>query len=122
MKICFELPSTNTRFHFEKVSKRRYLDIASVNSAICITTEEKIIKQARISAGGVAPVPLHLERTSAYLHGKPLSENSVNEAIEVAQSEIRPISDVRGTETYKRLLLGQLIRAHFFELFGLVPS
>ena len=34
------------------------------------------------------------------------------------QSEISPISDVRGTESYKRLLLRQLFRAHFVETFA----
>ncbi|MBP7409684.1 MAG: FAD binding domain-containing protein, partial [Flavobacteriales bacterium] len=32
--VRFTLPGKSTRFHFEKVSKRTYLDIASVNSAI----------------------------------------------------------------------------------------
>ena len=35
----------------------------------------------------------------------------------MAQSEITPISDARGSEDYKRLLLGQLIKAHFITLF-----
>jgi xanthine dehydrogenase small subunit len=32
--VRFTLPTKNTRFNFEKVSKRTYLDIASVNTAI----------------------------------------------------------------------------------------
>ena len=38
-------------------------------------------------------------------------------AIEIAQTEISPISDTRGTKEYKRLLLGQLIKAHFLTFF-----
>ena len=37
-KIIFDLPSENTLFNFEKVSKRTNLDIASVNSAMMIRT------------------------------------------------------------------------------------
>jgi xanthine dehydrogenase small subunit len=37
--------------------------------------------------------------------------------IEISQAEISPISDARGTKEYKRLLLGQLIKAHFVTLF-----
>ncbi|HOW31657.1 MAG TPA: hypothetical protein PLP88_08825, partial [Bacteroidales bacterium] len=38
-------------------------------------------------------------------------------ASEVLQQEISPISDIRGSAKYKRLLLRQLFIAHFIELF-----
>ncbi|MDQ6763902.1 MAG: FAD binding domain-containing protein, partial [Bacteroidota bacterium] len=63
-KIYFELPSKNTFFNFEKVSKRTHLDIASVNTAISITMNEDEIVTASISAGGVGPTPLYLSLTS----------------------------------------------------------
>jgi xanthine dehydrogenase small subunit len=116
-KIWFELPDEYTLFNFEKVSKRTHLDIASVNSAITITMNGKNIVDAGISAGGVGPVPMYLKKTSEILKGKLLSEELVHETNEIAQSEISPISDARGTEQYKRLLLGQLIKAHFITLF-----
>lgn len=116
-KISFELPEKNTLFHFEKVSKRTHLDIASVNSAICIKMNGDVIEKAGISAGGVGPVPLYLEKTSAFLKGKKLAEELVHKAIEVMKTEISPISDARGSKKYKTLLLGQLIKAHFITLF-----
>jgi len=116
-KISFELPGENTLFNFEKVSKRTHLDIASVNSAISLVKDGQTIISASLSAGGVAPVPLYLSKTSAFLKDKILSEEIIDETIEIAQSEISPISDARGSEEYKRLLLGQLIKAHFITLF-----
>ena len=109
-KISFALPDA---FHFEKVCKRTHLDIASVNTAISISTQGGVC----ISAGGVGPVPMLLSATSAYLTGKTISENIIQEAIEIAQTEISPISDTRGSAEYKRLLLGQLIKAHFITLY-----
>ncbi len=38
-------------------------------------------------------------------------------ALAVAQGEISPISDVRGSADYKRLLTRQLLIAHFTGLF-----
>jgi xanthine dehydrogenase small subunit len=111
--ISFELPGNNTAFNFEKVSKRTNLDIASVNSAICLTLQDDIIQDVRIAAGGVAPVPKLLEKTNAFLKGKSLNETTIDQAIAIAQTDITPISDARGTADYKRLLLGQLIKAHF---------
>lgn len=116
-QISFELPTSNILFNFEKVSKRTHLDIASVNSAIKIETDGNRIISAGISAGGVGPIPMYLQNASSFLENKSLEEGIILEAIEIAQTEISPISDVRGSEEYKRLLLSQLIKAHFIQLF-----
>jgi xanthine dehydrogenase small subunit len=115
-QIWFELPDSTTYFHFEKVSKRTHLDIASVNSAIQLQMKDDVIEDAGLSAGGVGPVPLFLEKASAFLKGKKITEEIIQETIEVMQTEISPISDARGTKEYKTLLLGQLIKAHFIPL------
>jgi len=112
-EISFSAPLAGDFFNFEKVSKRTHLDIASVNTAAWLRVENGVISAARLSAGGVGPVPLLLARTSEYLLGRPLSADTVAGANEVMQEEISPIGDVRGTASYKRLLLRQLLFAHF---------
>jgi xanthine dehydrogenase small subunit len=139
--IRFRKPSPEHRFNFEKVSKRKYLDISTVNTAIFIKCTEMpgaasapdflkpprpddqpvvdyIIEDAQVSAGGVAPIPLYLKETSNFLSGKHIDPETIAKANEIMQFEISPISDVRGSEDYKRLLLRQLFKAHFVELFG----
>lgn len=117
-QIWFELPRKNTKFNFEKISKRTHLDIASVNSALSIEMDNNKIINTNLAAGGVGPIPTFLEKTSLFLKGKIISEEIIIKAIEIAQTEISPISDARGTEAYKRLLLGQLIKTHFLTLFS----
>ena len=121
-KIRFELPATTDFFNFEKVSKRTHLDIASVNSAILLQMNGDVIEKAGLSAGGVGPIPKYLSRSSAFLKGKSVTEKLIMELIELVQEEISPISDARGTEQYKRLLLSQLIKAHFIEFFPLLKK
>jgi len=116
-EIRFDLPEPSAGFSFEKVSKRIYLDIASVNSALLIELANGIIQKAHLSAGGVAPIPLYLTVTCDYLLGKALRPDVVLEAARIAQTEIAPIADGRGSEGYKCLLLRQLICAHFLKLF-----
>ena len=111
-KIIFPLPSGNALFNFEKVSKRRYLDIASVNSACLVSFRDDIIEDIHLSAGGVAPYPTYLSATCNFLIGKKLSMTVMNESIKIMNEEIAPISDARGTACYKRLLLRQLLLAH----------
>lgn len=115
--VRLKLPSKHTRFNFEKVSKRTYLDIASVNSAARFEMDGDVILEAHVSAGGVAPIPKYLVNTSAFLAGRSLTHDTVRQAIEVMNAEIAPISDARGAAEYKRLLLRQLFFAHFLQLF-----
>jgi xanthine dehydrogenase small subunit len=137
--IRFKKPKGDHRFNFEKVCKRTYLDIATVNTAISLTLRtlpgedwvppalqepnapatgsvEHTIVEAHVSAGGGARVPGCLMETSAFLAGKRVSDENVAAAIRIIQSEVSPISDVRGTAEYKRLLLEQLFKAHFYEM------
>ena len=116
-KILFKVPSQDSFFNFEKVSKRTHLDIASVNSAMHLTATDNVITSASLSAGGVGPIPMFLEKASSSLVGKEYNADILEACINIAQSEISPISDARGSEEYKRLLLSQLIRIHFMTIF-----
>ena len=122
-EVAFPDPA-GARVNFEKVSKRTCLDIASVNSACAIRLASgdgaaggDAIAAAHFSLGGVAPVPLYLRATSQAVRGRALDSDTVREALRAAQGEIAPISDVRGSAAYKRLLARQLLIAHFVTLF-----
>ncbi len=115
--VSFALPINHFHFNYEKVSKRTFLDIASVNTSIYLEEENLQIKKAHLSAGGVAPYPLYLFKTREFLTNKKISPQMIKEAAEIIQTEISPISDARGSAEYKRLLLRQLFFAHFIKLF-----
>ena len=116
-EIVIPMPDAATKINWEKVSKRKCLDIASVNSALRMRCEDGVIQEAALAMGGVAPVPLLMMRTNEYLAGKPVSIETVEGAMPVVQDEITPISDVRGSAAYKRLLARQLLMVHFAKLF-----
>lgn len=114
-KIIFT-PPQNSSFNFEKVSKRTHLDIASVNSACQLQlNDDGTIADVHLSAGGVAPFPKYLTNTVAFLKGKQLNKEIIEQAITLINEEIAPISDARGTESYKRMLLRQLFLAHMMK-------
>ncbi|MCH7574867.1 MAG: FAD binding domain-containing protein [Candidatus Marinimicrobia bacterium] len=115
--IIMPLPPSGARLNFEKVAKRTRLDIASVNSAALIMVAgDGRISAAHLSFGGVSPVPLYLTRSSDFLTGKSPSPQLLAELLAMAQDEIAPISDIRGSADYKRLLVRQLLISHFLTL------
>ena len=94
------------------------MDIASVNSSIFLEVKKDgIIEQIAISAGGIAPIPTFLDKTSQFLQSKKIDSATISKAMDIARQEVSPISDIRGSKEYKLLLLGQLILAHFIKLF-----
>jgi xanthine dehydrogenase small subunit len=116
-KLWFQLPTKNSYFNFEKVSKRKHLDIATANTAIHIEVKDNRVISCDLSVGGVSAIPKYLTKTCEFLICKEVNNDTLKQAIEVMNSEISPISDVRGTADYKRLLVNQLVKAHFIKLF-----
>ncbi|MFQ5605611.1 MAG: FAD binding domain-containing protein [bacterium] len=116
-EIIVPVPAPGAKIHFEKVAKRKTLDIASVNSAIKIRAADGVIVDINLTMGGVAPVPLFMQKTCDYLLGKVLNRQEILSALQIADRELSPISDIRGSADYKRLLVRQLLIAHFTWLF-----
>ena len=116
-RFSIPVPGETMLVNFEKISKRECLDIASVNSAIKLTVRDQTLTGASLAAGGVAPIPKYLPVSSAFLVGREVNEELVHELLPHVQREVSPISDVRGSADYKRLLLRQLVIAHFVKLF-----
>jgi len=116
-EIKIPIPSGNYKFSFEKVSNRKYLDIAACNSAFFVDICDDKISDIRISAGGVAPIPMLLDKTVKKLLNKKIKKIEFDGIKKIILSEVNPIDDVRGTAEYKKLLLMQLIYAHLTKIF-----
>ena len=101
---------------FEKISQRRFLDIASVTSAARLRLDGGVVRHVTLALGGVAPVPLLARGTMAFLTGRSLDAATVLEAARVLDGEIAPIDDVRGSAAYKRELARRILFAHVLKI------
>jgi len=122
-EIVIPLLKNGAFYSFEKVSNRVTLDIAAVNTAILMErTPDGTVADLRISAGGVGPIPFVIPGLEAFL-GRVLDSAAVNGIVQAAEGAAKPIDDIRGSATYKRLLLGQLVLAHLSkaEKAGVAP-
>jgi xanthine dehydrogenase small subunit len=54
---------------------------------------------------------LRLTSTAALMDGRRVTPGLLAEVLPVAQTEISPIGDIRGSADYKRLLVRQLLAA-----------
>lgn len=120
--IKFKVPSKTSMLRFHKTASRRDLDISAVNICMRIDwkdEEKKEIANAFIAAGGVAPTPLRLKRTEDFLKANPLSQSTLDMAVKVLHSEFTPISDVRASSSYRRILIENYFRRFISESGGL---
>jgi xanthine dehydrogenase small subunit len=116
-ELAIHLPGKESRFAFDKVAMRRYLDIAACNAALRLDYDGKTMTNVRIAAGGVAPVPLLLKQAAAVAEGKAPGAAMVRECAAAALAEVTPIDDVRGSAAYKKTVLRQILFGLFLELF-----
>lgn len=99
--------------HFEKVSKRKEVDISAVNSAMALKISDGIIKKASIACGGVGPTTLFMPETSHYLEGMSMTEETFLGAYEIIGREAAPIGDVRGSADYRKAVMQNLLMKHY---------
>jgi carbon-monoxide dehydrogenase medium subunit len=76
--------------------------IAVVGVAAAVTMEDDRVKDARIILGAVAPTPMRAREAERSLTGRRASEDLLERAGQHAAKECRPISDIRGSEEYRR--------------------
>ncbi len=113
--IEFPLLGKKEKISLYKASQRKDLDISAVNAAFRIKIDAGTIREIRIALGGVAAIPLRLQKLEKFLEGKDLSPELAEKAVSLLQSEIKPLSDLRGSAAFRRVLAGNFLRQFFSE-------
>jgi len=85
-----------------KFGLRRSGALAVVGVAASVVTEGKLVRGARIVLGAVAPTPIRARNEEELLVGVEATEEILEEAGRAAALECKPISDIRGSEEYRR--------------------
>jgi len=104
---------------FKKIGKRNGQAISQVNVALWLKKRGKSneIKDIRIAVGSVAPIPLRLEKVEKFLKGKTINQEILKDALKMIDEQIEPISDVRASENYRRMVVGSLFQDVFKEIY-----
>jgi carbon-monoxide dehydrogenase medium subunit len=108
---------------FRMIGKRNGQAISQVNAAVWARFEGGKIEDIRVAAGSVAPVPLRLKKTGAAVRGKAFTGDGDLQVLmaalkKAAEEEIKPISDVRAAENYRRNVTGALLEGIMGDLIS----
>jgi xanthine dehydrogenase iron-sulfur cluster and FAD-binding subunit A len=94
---------------FLKLGLRRAQAISVINVALVLTFAGEQIGDARITLGSLAPTIVHASSAEAYLKGKTLDAAVCDEAGRLANEDVAPIDDIRGSANYRRATLSALV-------------
>lgn len=105
---------------YRKVGTRRAQSISKVvlavawrdGSASSVTTTAapaSVWRDVRIALGSVAATPIRALRTEAVLEGMPPTPEQADRAAETLAAELAPISDVRSTAEYRRIVAARIL-------------
>ncbi len=99
---------------FFKVMRRYAMDcsIVAVAARITLSPDGERCEEARIAVGAAAPVPFHATGAEKLIEGHPLTAETIEKAAQAAVIASRPVTDVRATAHYRRMLVrGLVVRA-----------
>ncbi|MCY4438468.1 MAG: FAD binding domain-containing protein [Chloroflexi bacterium] len=100
-------PQAHTGSRYVRHVPRREMDIAVVGIAALVTLEDDLetIKDASVVLSAVAPTWPHAITAEEVLRGQPVSEQLLAHAGEAAANDSQPISDVRASAAYRRMMV-----------------
>jgi CO/xanthine dehydrogenase FAD-binding subunit len=104
-------PSPSFVEYFRKVGARRFQAISKTLLAGRIRFgSDSRIADIRLVFASVAPFTLRAFQTEDVVRGRHLTRETVEQALDAIQDEIRPINDIRSTEAYRRRVTANLLR------------
>ena len=84
-------------------------DIAKVSVAVKVTVVDDICKEVTLALGAVAPTTIRASKAEELLKGQRIDEDAIEATTRVVTEEIKPITDLRSTDQYRKEVTGVLV-------------
>jgi len=86
------------------------LSLPMASAATVVVMDGKVCRQATVALGAVAPIPIVAKEAGDAVVGRELTEETLNQAAELAAAAAKPIDDIRATKEYRLELVKVLTR------------
>ena len=108
--IEIPLPAEGFYGAFFKLGTRPALDISAISIGLGALHDDGCLRSVRIAFGAVAPTAIRAARAEAELEGRLLDQDVIDAAVQAADTEIHPISDLRASDWYRREMVCNMLR------------
>ncbi|MGO8920948.1 MAG: xanthine dehydrogenase small subunit [Stellaceae bacterium] len=117
-RVRVPLASPDRRFRAYKISKRFDQDISAVCGAFSLALEHDRVADIRLCYGGMAATPKRAHACEQALIGRRWTEATIASVLPVLDGCFTPLSDMRASAGYRRLVAGNLLRKFQLETAG----
>ena len=110
--IQFAPMSPQTRGVFVKLGLRRAQAISVVHVTVLLTFAEDgtTVNASQIVLGSVAPTIVNALEAEAFLNGRSLTPETINQTAQLAAESVNPIDDVRGPASYRSTMVATMVK------------
>lgn len=109
-QIELPAPAAGTGSCYVRLEYRRQMEIAIVGATAVVTLDGDRVADARIAITALAPTIHRVADAEAALLGTDGGDEAARSAADAAAAASRPISDVRGSEEYRRAMAAVITR------------
>ncbi len=123
-EILIRTPSPKSSGSYVKFGARRAMEIAIVNVTALITfdSDSRRCKEARIVLGAVGPTFVRCLEAEEVLAGNEITADLAAQAGIIASRSCSPISDIRGSAEYRKMLVEALTKRTVMEACSITAS
>jgi len=107
----------HARFH-KTAAEHRPL----VNVAVALNRDHEVVREVRLVVGAATTVPARVCEAELFLTGKAISSAVAAQAADLVADNIQPMSDLRGSEAYRRDMVRVVARRTIEQLCGLATG
>jgi carbon-monoxide dehydrogenase medium subunit len=108
-------PPAGSGTSYQHISARGKVDISAVGVGAMLIMKGDICEDARVFLGAVAPTPMMAVNTQNVLKGNIITEEILQTAGLEASKECNPITDMRATAEYRKLMVAVLTGRAIYE-------
>ncbi|QRN83948.1 FAD binding domain-containing protein [Chloroflexota bacterium] len=108
--IAFKGLTDSQPSFFIKSALRKAQAISVINVTVILDLDGWQVLDARITLGAAAPTIINAEKAEAFLMGKALGEDVIEEAGTLTAQAAQPISDIRGSAEYRDYMIGVIAK------------
>jgi len=117
-RIRVPKPDAAAQVRSYKISKRFDQDISAVCGGYRIAIEDGVVRSARIAYGGVAAIPKRALACERALVDQRWNEDTVRAAMTELDRDFTPLTDMRASAAYRRLVTKNLLYRCWVETGG----
>ena len=104
--VGISIPTERHAGAFAKLKRYRGEDLAQASVAVRVDARGGW----QVAYGSVAPTPIRGPKVERLLHGKKRPEEALmKKAVVLAEAEVAPITDIRSSQVYRRLMVGVML-------------